>query len=305
MSRGGAGLGALVVAGIAWGSSGTLGTLLARSSGLPLLAIGGYRIAVGGLLVGAFILATRQLQLPRRRAGWLRVLAIAACSALYQVSFFTAIGLIGVALATLVAIGSAPIMVLVVDAATGRHRLGLRLLATLAMAVAGLVLLVGTPPSGVGADALLRGGVLALAAGSGFAGISLIGARPASDFQNLTGTALAFGIGGLGVLLIAASRGTVTFAPTPTAIGLVVALGLIPTAIAYLAYLQGLRTQSSTTGALVSLLEPLTAALLAALVLGERLTIPTLAGAALLLGAVALTATGSRTRTPPAAGALG
>ncbi|MDO5683022.1 MAG: EamA family transporter [Propionibacteriaceae bacterium] len=292
-TRSTAGLGALVVAGIAWGFSGTLGTLLAVSSGLSMLAIGGYRIAVGGVLVAVFILATRQVRLPRRRSGWARVFGIATCSAVYQVSFFTAVGSIGVALATLIAIGSAPVLVVAIDVVTGRHRLSVRLAVVWVMAVVGLLLLVGTPPPGVSSEALVRGGLLALTAGAGFAGISLIGARPEPDFHNLTGMALAFGIGGAGTLLVAAVRGTIGFAPTPSAIALVLALGLIPTAIAYLAYLHGLRTQSSTTGVLVSLLEPLTAALLAAWVLAERLTPPGLFGAALLLGAVVLISTKS------------
>ncbi|WP_432559075.1 DMT family transporter [Granulicoccus sp. GXG6511] len=301
----GRGLGALVIAGIAWGSSGTLGTLLTRSSGLSLMAAGGYRIAVGGLLVAAFVLVTRQLRLPTRRAGWVRVFGIAGCSALYQVAFFTAIGSIGVALSTLVAIGSAPILVLLVDAATGRHRLDLRSVGTVAMALGGLVLLVGTPPLGVTPNALLGGVGLALLAGVGFAGISLLGGRPEPDFQNLTGTALAFLIGGVVVLLLASVVGPVTFTPTPRSLLLVVALGLVPTAVAYLAYLHGLRTHSSTTGVLVSLLEPLTAALLAAILLGEWLTTPALVGAALLLGAVTLTATGTRRRPTPEPGKLG
>ena len=76
-----------------------------------------------------------------------------------------------------------------------------------------------------------------------------------------------------------------------------VALGLIPSAIAYLAYLRGLRTQSSTTGVMVALLEPLTGAALAFLVLGERLSAGGLVGAALLLAAVVLSS--RREAAPP------
>lgn len=282
---------ALVVAGVSWGFSGTLGTLLNRTSALPLLTVAGYRIAVGGVLILTVILLTRQIRLPHHRGGWTRVLVIAACSAVYQLGFFAAIGHIGVALATLVAIGSAPIMVLVVDAALGRQLVTGRLLLTIAVALVGLVLLVGAPPAGIDVPSLVRGALLALLAGAGFAGISLVGSRPEPDFHHSTGTALSFLIGGTIVLAFAATQGPILFAPTPQSILLAIALGLVPTAIAYLAYLRGLRSHSSTTGVLVSLLEPITATTLAATVLGERLTLPALAGAALLLGAVALTAT--------------
>lgn len=282
---------ALVVAGVSWGFSGTLGTLLNRSSGLPLLSVAGYRIAVGGLLIMLVIGVTRHVRLPRHRSGWTRVLVIGGCSAIYQLGFFAAIGHIGVALATLVAIGSAPIMVLIVDAALGRQLVTARLILTIAIALVGLVLLIGAPPTDITTAGLVKGALLALLAGAGFAGISLVGSRPEPDFHHSTGTALAFLLGGAVVLGFASTRGAVFFPPGPTSILLAIALGLIPTAVAYLAYLRGLRSHSSTTGVLVSLLEPITAATLAAVVLGERLTVPALAGAALLLGAVALTTT--------------
>ena len=79
---------------------------------------------------------------------------------------------------------------------------------------------------------------------------------------------------------------------------LVVALGLVPTAVSYLSYLRGLRTQSGTIGSLVALLEPVTATTLAALVLREWLTPPAALGAALLLSAVVLTTLGPRSAVP-------
>ncbi|MGC1569034.1 MAG: EamA family transporter, partial [Trebonia sp.] len=63
-----------------------------------------------------------------------------------------------------------------------------------------------------------------------------------------------------------------------------------PTAAAYTLYFRGLRGAPAGTAALIALLEPLTATLLAALLLGDRLSLPGMAGAALLLAAVAATA---------------
>lgn len=193
----------LVVAGVAWGTSGTLGTLLNRASGLGFLPVAGYRILIGGLLLLAAAGFTGRVRLPRHRSGRLRVLAMAACAA--------------------------------------------------------------------------------------FAAISLLGARPERDYDDATGSGLAFLLGGAVVLGVALATGEqVTIDPAPDAVALVVALGLIPSAVAYLAYLRGLRTQSSTTGVMVALLEPLTGAALAFLVLGERLGPTGLAGAVLLLAAVVL-----------------
>ena len=223
---------------------------------------------------------------------------MAACSAVYQFGFFSAVGLLGVSIATLVTVGSAPVMVLVVDLATGRQRLTRPLALALGFTAVGLALFMGAPPRGVAVADALWGAGLALLAGTAFAVISLLGARPVADYHDATGSALAFLLGGLVVLGVATGAGqSVWFAPAPSSVALVVALGLIPSAIAYLAYLRGLRTQSSTTGVMVALLEPLTGAALAFVVLGERLSAGGLVGAALLLAAVVLSS--RREAAPP------
>ena len=64
---------------------------------------------------------------------------------------------------------------------------------------------------------------------------------------------------------------------------------MIPTALAYILYILGLRTTSATVSSIVTLLEPLTATTLGLLLFGERLGTLGFAGAALLLGALLLT----------------
>lgn len=285
------GLGWLVLAAVCWGTSGTLGVLLQALSGLGSLAIGGYRITVGGALILMFALLTGRLRVPRSRRGWARVAALGAASGIFQMAFFSAIESVGVSVATMITIGSSPAMVAAVEAFTGRQRLTVRLGIALGAALVGLALLAGARPADLTVDAALIGAALALIAGACFAGISLLGANPDPDFDDATGTALAFLAGGAAVLAIASRVGPVTFVPTPGSVALVVALGLIPSAVAYLSYLRGLRTQTGTVGAMVSLLEPLTAALVALVVLGTVLTPLAAVGAVLLTGSVLLTAT--------------
>ncbi len=289
------GLGMLVIAGLGWGTAGTLGALLANETGLPFLAIASYRILIGGILTLSFVLVTGTARWPRSASGWRRVFAIGLSSGAYQITYFSAVGIVGVSIATLITIGSAPVIVAVVDVATGRHRLDSRLVGTMAVALLGIGLLAGAPPSGVGLGALAWGVVLSLAAGSAFATISLLGARPVADFHDATGTALAFLVGGSAVMALAAATGPVLWTPTLPSVGLAVALGLIPSTVAYLAYFRGLRSQSSTTGALVTLLEPITGMMLAAAILGERIGTVGMLGAACLLTSVTLAATGGAT----------
>ncbi|MDO5677828.1 MAG: DMT family transporter [Propionibacteriaceae bacterium] len=276
----------LVLAGVAWGTSGTLGTLLSARADVGFLPIAGYRIFVGGLILFAVGLVTG-LRFPRERSGWVRVVAMAACSAVYQFGFFSAVGLLGVSIATLITVGSAPVMVLAVDLLTGRQRLRLPLAAALVCTAVGLALFMGAPPAGVELRDALLGAGLSLLAGACFALISLMGARPVADYHDLTGTSLAFLLGGSAVFALSLAMGErVLFAPSLPSVAYVLALGLIPSAFAYLAYLRGLRSQTSTTGVMVALLEPITGSVLALLVLQERMSPAGVLGAVLLLSAV-------------------
>jgi DME family drug/metabolite transporter len=65
-------------------------------------------------------------------------------------------------------------------------------------------------------------------------------------------------------------------------------LGLLPTALAYVLFFSGIRHITATSASIVTLVEPLTSTLLAWLLFGERLGPLGLLGAALLLGAIGL-----------------
>ncbi len=130
-----------------------------------------------------------------------------------------------------------------------------------------------------------------LAAG-GFAAVTLIGTRPVPGLDDLTVTGYGFTLGGLVLMPAAQALGGLAFRPGPQALGLLAVLAVGPTAAAYVLYFRGLRTAAASTGALLALLEPLTGAVLAALVLGQRLNPAGIAGAALLTAAVTVTVRG-------------
>ncbi len=191
------------------------------------------------------------------------------------------------ALATLVTIGTAPVIVLAVSWLSGQDTGRLAPLAA-GLALAGLGLLVGLPSGFSGAAAAASTALAVLAAG-GFAAVTLIGARPVPGLDDLTVTGYGFTLGGLVLMPAAQALGGLAFRPGPQALGLLAVLAVGPTAAAYVLYFRGLRTAAASTGALLALLEPLTGALLAALVLDQRLSSAGIAGAALLTAAVAVT----------------
>ena len=279
----------LVLAGLLWGTGGLIGALLGRDAGLSALAVAAYRLlAGGGLMVGCLTLTGRRW--PARRAAWSRIAVNGLLSALFQGCYFVSISLTSVSLATLITIGGTPVIVTIVEQVSGRRALGRAGAATMAMALAGLGCLVGLPGGGLSEAALLAGAGMALLSAAGFAAVTLLGPSLLTGVDALTLNGFGFSLGGVVLLpLAAAFGGGLGFRPGLPAAGLLAALAVGPTAAAYLLYFRGLRTAPASTAALLSLIEPLAAAVLAALVLGDRLSVTGLAGAALLLAAVVRT----------------
>jgi uncharacterized membrane protein len=141
-------------------------------------------------------------------------------------------------------------------------------------------------------------------AAAGFAAITLVGSRPVPGLDDVTVTGLGFTIGGLTLMPLAQLAGGIGFRPSLASVGLVVALGTGPTAVAYTLFFRGLRSAAASTAALLALLEPLTGAVLADLLLGERLSGTGMAGAATIGAAVILTVRANR-GSPLAAGEPG
>ncbi|RQW84053.1 DMT family transporter [Micromonospora globispora] len=285
--RSATGLWSLVLAGVLWGTGGPTGSLLAHETGLSPSAVAAYRLAAGGTLVIASLCLTRQ-PLPRGRHAWARMVVNGLLAAVFQSCFFAAVSLTDVSLATLLTIGASPALVLSAEWIAGRRRVSASMLATVALAVSGLTLLVGTPAGGITTMDALTGAGLALLSATGFATMTFIGTRPVAGLDDLTGTGVSFAIGAAVLAPAATVTSGMDFAPTPTAVTLLLLLGTAPTAMAYALYFRGLRTTPASTAALIALLEPLVATLLATLFLGDRLGSTGLIGAGLITTAIVL-----------------
>ena len=290
-SRPSAGLFCLATSGLLWGTGGLTGSLLGRVAGLSAIAVAACRLTAGGVLIVCYLTATRK-PWPSGRAAWARITVIGLLAAIFQSCYFAAVSLTSVPLATLITIGAAPVIVLGAERAIGRPAGRLAVLTT-GLAVTGLGLLVGLP-SGFRESAVLASAGMAVLAAAGFAAITLISMRPVAGLDDLAVTGFGFTIGGLLLMPAAGLAGGIAFRPGLPAIGLLVALGTGPTAVAYTLYFRGLRTVAASTAARLALLEPLTGAILAALLLGERLSATGIVGAAIIGAAVILTVQADR-----------
>ena len=118
-----------------------------------------------------------------------------------------------------------------------------------------------------------------------------MGSVPVPGLDALATTGLAFTAGGLGLAPVTAvAAGGLRLDASPTAVALLVALAVGPTAVAYTLYFRGLRTVAAGTAAVIMVVEPLTGAGLAAVVLHDRLGLTGAAGGVLLGATVVLAA---------------
>jgi DME family drug/metabolite transporter len=321
--RRGSGVSLLILAGLAWGTGGLLGSLLGRETGLIPLAVAAYRLGLGGLLVltavgglaliKACLVDQRRSGARRRCPGGItshgsrpflagpehrrpalyRIGLLAVLAATFQACYFAAVSVTTVGLATLATIGTAPVVVVAVERLRGRARRGS--LPIVVLALLGLGLLVGLPATGTDPLAALTGAAAAVVAGFAFAVMTLVGARTVPGLDPMVATGASFVVGGLLLAVPAAMLGRMAFPVTFSGVGLLALFAVLPTALAYTAYFRGLGAATSPgTGAVLALLEPLTAAVLAAVVLGERLEPAGMFGAALLTVAVLLAARADR-----------
>ncbi|HYR71449.1 MAG TPA: EamA family transporter [Candidatus Acidoferrum sp.] len=295
------GLVLIAIAAASWGTTGATMTLLSREAAASPLLVGWSRLAIAApVLVLAAAGAARFGARPPARRRWPSLADLPLCAALglamaaYQVCYFRAVTLVGVAPAALLAICSAPLLIAVLAALFLGERLTRLVRLSLGMAVAGTALLV-VGPRGFSeiAGHFGLGALLALGAGVSYAVYAVAAKGLLARVTPLAVSAITFALAAL--FLAPALLGET--APTRAlAAGwpLLLYLGLGPTAVAYVLFTAGLGRVPATAAGIVSLLEPLTATTLGLLVFGERLGPVGITGALLLLAALALLTTARR-----------
>jgi DME family drug/metabolite transporter len=269
---------------------GTTGTAQALGPDADPLAVGSARIVVGGALL---LLAARALRAALPRSPRI-VAAIAVAIAIYQLAFFAAVQQTGVAVGTVVAIGTGPAVAGLLGALVNGERLTARWAAATALAAIGVALLVAAGGHEAAID--VGGIVLAVIAGSGYATYTVMAKRLLERGAEPIGV-MAAGFGSAGVLLIPvlllAGPG---FLGAPGGLAMALYLGAIPTAVAYILFARGLRHLSSGETTTIVLAEPLTAVVLGVVVLGEQPGAIAWVGAAFVLAGLAVLALPARRR---------
>lgn len=281
----------LIVAGIAWGTAGAAASLIFRAGDMGPLALSFWRCAGGlVLLLGALALRHRRpaggTSEPRRRR-LVRVLGTGIGLTVFQSAYFAAVQTTGLAVATVVTLGAGPVLIAAGARLTLGERLGAGGLAAVTGALAGLAVLV---LGGGEAEVRPVGVLLAVLSAAGYAAITLLTrwlGRDGGGTDALSTTTWAFAVGAVGLLPLAAAEGLVPHTGEPVrTLLLLLYVAAVPTALAYALYFAGAAVVRSATVSVIMLLEPVSAAVMAVTLLGERLTTATVLGTVLLLAAV-------------------
>jgi len=287
------GLVLVCLAAVSWGTTGSVMALLAREGTPSPLLVGWARMAGAApclLLAIALVPPAASARGEWRRRDWAKAALLGAAMAAYQVCYFWAVPRTGVALTALLAICLAPLMIAAGAALTLKERPNPATLAALPLAVAGAAMVLAGPRADGDTPAAFTAGALsALGAGLSYAVYAVTAKGLLRRAAPLPLAALTFTLAALlltPVLALERSAAAQLAAGWP----LLLYLGVVPTAAAYVVFGAGLRRVTATTAGIATLLEPLTAAALGVLLFGERLGTVGWAGAALLLGALGLLA---------------
>jgi len=265
----------VLFAAVLWGTTGTA-QAFAPSSAHPI-AIGATRLAVGGLFLLLIVLIRGNVNFKNWPVK--TTLLASLCMCFYQPLFFSAVSITGVAIGTVVAIGSAPIFSGLTEWVYLKTRPPKVWWFSTGLAILGCLMLfinkesIMIDPFGI---------VLALGAGLSFASYTLVSRSLVENHSSLSVLAVVFTLSAICLspfLFIFDMSWIVSI----RGLSVSLQLGIMATGIAYYLFSKGLVYVTSSTAVTLALAEPLTAALLGVFLLGEHLTITSWFGIFLLI----------------------
>ncbi|MFB8372130.1 DMT family transporter [Pseudarthrobacter sp. NPDC055928] len=294
----------VLAASVLWGTTGTAATF---APDVSPLAIGAVAMGFGGLLQAA--IAARPILAFRGslRRQW-RTLALGALAvAMYPLAFYSSMHLAGVAVGTVVSIGSAPLASAVIERVVDKRRLTRRWAVGAVLGVSGAALLclaesfaeAGHPDQPPGAEFSTPAGIaLGLLAGLTYALYSWAAHRlinTGAPSRAVMGA--VFGVGGLLLMPVLVATGA-PFLVSWQNFSVGAYMAVVPMFAGYVLFGWGLARVRASTATTVSLAETVVAAVLAVIVVGERLPALAWVGAAMIAGSLfMLTLPAPRIRT--------
>ncbi len=285
------GFGMVAVAGTLWGTIGPATQAIFALSTTTPLSVSFFRAAFATpiLLIGCWwLLGAKAFHISRRDFGLMMLIGI--LTGLSQTAYLIAIPLAGVTISTLVGVCIAPVTVALVSVLFRFEPFNRKVMVALICALIGTVLVVGIEPGTELPHNAIIGVLFSVGSGLTYAGVIVCGKFLANRAHPVQVNAIGFATSAVMLFIIALLTGGLK--PTYQIQGwlLLLYLGAVPTALGYGLFVAGMKTTQATIAGIITLLEPVTAAVLAAILFGERLTALGIFGALLLLGAIVVLA---------------
>ncbi|WP_211258668.1 EamA family transporter [Viridibacillus arvi] len=268
----------VLLAAVLWGTVGTTQTFL--TDGINPLTVAMMRSAVGGGTLLFIAILMRKIKF--RHWAWKYTFFAALSMALFQPLFFSSVRLTGVAIGTVVTIGSSPVFAGLIDWLYFKNKPTRTWGVATLLAIVGCVLLFVNKGE---ATVNPVGIAMALCAGTAFAIYTHVSKALMEKEEALPAVAMTFSISALLLCPISLVYGIEWVGQSANWLPLAF-MGVFGTSIAYLLFLTGLQKISSSSAVTLSLGEPLTAAILGVFLVGEYLSVTAWIGVAMLLGGI-------------------
>lgn len=276
----------ILLGAVLWGTTGT-----AKSFGpddVDSVSMGLVRLAFGGLT----LLLVSKLMGKLNFSGWpIHIVLIAAVSmALFQPFFFGAVDLTGVAVGTVVSIGSAPVFSGIIEWSLFKSKPTSTWWFSTILSILGCMILM-LNSSSVTVDPL---GILAgLGAGISFATFTITNAKLVQLKDPIACMGVVFTISAL-ILVPVLFFKDFSWILEPSGLGSALFIGFIATSLAYYLFAVGLTNVKASTAVTLSLAEPLTASLLGVFLVGENFDFYSWIGLIMLLMGIVILSLQSR-----------
>jgi DME family drug/metabolite transporter len=286
------GVAAILFAAVVWGTTGTAATF---APDVSAAAIGAAAMGVGGIAQAMIALRginrSREALWEQRRLLVIGVLAVAV----YPLAFYGSMRLAGVTVGTVMTIGSAPLLSALIEYVLDRTRLTTRWTIGALVGLIGMVFIcVGENASHgevVGGESVPLGVALGLIGGLTYALYSWTARRMMlQGMRSSVAMGATFGLGGMLLVPVLVTTGGPFLASwSNAAVG--VYMAAVPMFLGYLCFGYGLARVRASMATTITLLEPVIAAVLAVIIVGERLPVLGWIGVAMVVGCLAIITT--------------
>jgi DME family drug/metabolite transporter len=270
-------------AGVMWGTGALVVNILVAQYGFSPENVSFWRFVIGSVvLIGVF---GRSILWSRLQPLLPIVVFAGTAMAGYVLLWFLGIEQIGAAIPTLIALCMPPVIVTIISIIRKKEKADLQLFMVLTGAIAGTILITtqhGSTTTNVDSNSIILGVIYSLGSAFLYAGFSMISGH--------ISTSLGAGPATASLTVVAAAVMSLTFIfrpfTWPTEIppqAWFLYLGIVTAALALLAFSWGAARLSPTALTVATLVEPLTAVLLSAFLLGQQLGALQWVGGILLL----------------------